>query len=260
MPSFGDYETVGEPVAITEERDYVSTVWQAHKSGDHGTPRYAVKLFAPRRSAKPRDTQDGDALEQDPALIYIEGIKELLKIPEADSFLAPIRAFGVAAEGAWQVLDLYPRSLKTWIGLRGRVDGAAVQHIVSSLVAACLALKKHRGYSHGNLKTGNVFLVGRPQALRSTPVHLADAGHAGLIDLPAQKSGPSGVAPAELPEFVERRDLQRLGELILQLVEGRLISTAFEYNYPIALGIRVQLSHRPFRRLGFPGQGRRTLA
>ena len=33
MPTFGDYETVGELVVTTDECGHVSTVWKAWKSG-----------------------------------------------------------------------------------------------------------------------------------------------------------------------------------------------------------------------------------
>jgi len=36
-----------------------------------------------------------------------------------------------------------------------------------------------------------------------------------------------------LGQVVEIQDLRAIGELILQLVEGRLITNAYDYNYPI---------------------------
>ncbi len=137
-------------------------------------------------------------------------------------------------EGAWYATDFYPRSLKAWITLRGRLDSPALQHVVSNILSGCLAMQKSRGYSHGNLKASNLFLVGKPQALRTTPIHLADACAAELFQRPQSKGAPSGAPEKDTAEAVELQDLRSTGELILQLVEGRLISSGYDYNYPIA--------------------------
>jgi hypothetical protein len=233
MPLFGVYETVGEPVAITEERGRVSTVWKAQKTGVGDAREYAVKCVAPRQ-LKGNEAQAGGASGRDMVKVFLEGIEQLAAIQSGDGgCLAPIHASGRSAEGAWYVTDFYPRSLKTWITLRGRVDGAALQHVVRGIVTGCLALKQSRGYSHGNLKTSNLFLAGKPQALRTTPIQLADAGSAELFPLPSQEGRQPQTADKRSPEAMELHDLQSLGELIMQLVEGRLISSSNDYNYPI---------------------------
>ena len=33
MPTFGEFETYGEPIATIEERGHITTVWQARKGG-----------------------------------------------------------------------------------------------------------------------------------------------------------------------------------------------------------------------------------
>ena len=222
-------------VATSDERGHVSTVWQARKSGASGGRLYAIKCYAPHRR-KPKEGQPEDALDEDRGLEFLEGIKQLKKArSEGGRYLPPIHAFGIADTGAWYVTDFYPRNtLKAWIARRGGVDSAAaVRHVIYSIVTGCLALKRSRGYSHGNLKSGNVFLVGKPRPLRHTPLHLAD---------------PYPVAPLQLTRFecddrhepgelydkvIEARDLRALGELILGLVEGRFIQSGNDYEYPI---------------------------
>src|SRR5438132_3848687 len=235
MPTFGDYETVGEPVATKDERGHVSTVWQARKSGASGGGLYAIKCYAPHRR-KPKEGQPEDALDKDRGLEFLEGIKQLKKArSEGGRYLPPIHAFGIADTGAWYVTDFYPRNtLKAWIARRGGVDSAAaVRHVIYSIVTGCLALKRSRGYSHGNLKSGNVFLVGKPRPLRHTPLHLADPYPAAPLQL-SRLEGDDRHKPGELHDkVIEAHDLRALGELILELVEGRLIQSGDDYDYPI---------------------------
>src|SRR6266513_4336467 len=235
MPTFGDYETVGEPVATRDERGHVSTVWQARKSGASGGPLYAIKCYAPRRR-KPKEGQPEDALDEDRGLEFLEGIKQLEKAhSEGGRYLARIQAFGIADTGVWYVTDFYPRNtLKGWIAQRGGVDSAAaVRHVVYSVVAGCLALKRSRGYSHGNLKSGNVFLVGKPRPLRHTPLHLADPYPAAPLQLSRLEDDDRHEPREPHDNVIEAHDLRALGELILQLVEGRLIRSGDDYDYPI---------------------------
>src|SRR2546423_3516264 len=234
MPTFGDYETVGEPVATRDERGHVSTIWQARRSGESGGRWYAIKCYAPRRR-QPGEGSSGEALDEDLGLEFLEGIKQLKKAhSEGGSCLASIHAFGIAATGAWYVTDFYPRNtLKAWVARRGSVDSAAVRHVVYSVATGCLALKRSRGYSHGNLKSGNVFLVGKPRPLRKTPLHLADPFPAAPLQL-SRLEGDDRHEPGELHDkVIEASDLRALGELILELVEGRLIKSGDDYEYPI---------------------------
>src|SRR5438105_3093097 len=148
MPVFGEYQTLGEPIAVTEERGHSSTVWQARKSG--GDNRlYAVKCYAPRR--KKTTSEADEPLDKDRGLEFLEAIKQLKKAQqEGGRCLSPVHALGVAPEGAWYVTDFYPgRTLREWVTIKGRVDNGALRHVVHSMVLGCLALKRSRGYSHG---------------------------------------------------------------------------------------------------------------
>jgi hypothetical protein len=234
MPVFGDYSTIGEPVAVTDERGHVSTVWQA-RLNDSGDGRlYAVKVYSPRKRSS-RHTEAEGQLGHDRGLEFIEGVKELKRAQgDAPNSLVPVHAFGIAPEGAWYVTDFYPRSLKTLINLRVQADGDALQHLISSLVAACLALKRSRGFSHGNLKTSNIFLVGKPRPLRKTPLHVSDPFPTSSYQLAQLDAADRQAAGELLAQTAEAQDLRAIGELILQLVEGRLIAGSYEYDYPVA--------------------------
>jgi tetratricopeptide (TPR) repeat protein len=235
MPTFGDFETIGEPVSITEQSGHVSTVWRARRAGSDADPTHAVKCFAPHRRGGPAGEAEA-ALDKDRGLEFLEGIKQLKKAhTEGVRCLAPVYAFGFAAEGAWYVTNFYPRnSLKAWIARRGSVDSAALRQVVHSIATGCLGLKKSRGYSHGNLKAANVFLVGKPRPLRSTPLELADAYPAAPLQLAQLAGEEKHTVDSLLGQVMEAQDLRALGELLLQLVEGRQVSTAYDYNYPIA--------------------------
>ncbi len=234
MPTFGDYETVGEPVATRDERGDVSTVWQARKSGASSGRLYAIKCYAPH-CREPKEGQPEDALDEERSRVFLEGIQQLKKAhSEGRRCLSRIHAFEMSDTGAWYVTDFYPRdTLQAWIARGGGVDTAALRHVVYSVVTGCLALKRSRGYSHGNLKSGNVFLVGKPRPIRHTPFHLADPYPAAPLQL-TRLEGDDRHEPGELDDkVIEARDLRALGELILGLVEGRLIQNGSDYKYPI---------------------------
>src|SRR5690242_6061688 len=234
MPTFGDYETVGEPIAIGDERGHVSTVWQARKSGASGGHWYAIKCYAPRRR-KPKEGQPEDAVDKDRAQKFLEGIKQLMEAyNEGSPCLAPIHAFGVAGASAWYVTDFYPRdTLKAWVARRGGVDSAALRHVIYSVVTGCLALKRSRGYSHGNLKSSNVLLMGKPRLLRHAPLHLADPYPAAPLQL-SRLDDDDQHEPGELNDkVIEARDLRAIGELIFELVEGRLSRSGCDDDYPV---------------------------
>src|SRR4029077_16327451 len=134
----------------------------------------------------------------------------------------------------WYVTDFYPgRTLRTWITNRGNVDTEGLKQVVYSCVVGCLALKKSRGYSHGNLKSTNVFLVGSPKPLRKRPLHLGDPYPASASHLANLDADDRAAVTELLAQTAEVQDLRGIGELILQLVEGRVVANAFDYNYPI---------------------------
>jgi tetratricopeptide (TPR) repeat protein len=234
MPVFGEYETLGEPVAVTEERGHTSRVWQARLAGSKDGRLFAIKCYQPRpQQPKPGETEH---LQKDRSLEFLEAVKQLKKAhSEGGRCLSPIHAFGIAPEGAWYVTDFYPgKTLKELIVRRGRVDSAALRHVVRSVVAGCLALKRSRGYSHGNLKAGNVFLVGKPRALSQRPIQLGDPYPASVTQLAGLEDQDRKAVGELLNQTVEAQDLRAVGELLLQLVRGRLIANAFDFDYPIA--------------------------
>ena len=232
MPVFGEYETIGEPVSITETHGHLSTIWRVRKSGSQDRQIYALKCFSPRRREVPAQETE-DTLEADRSLEFLEAVKQVKKAQsEGGRCLVPIHAFGPSDEGAWYVTDFFSRgSLKNWIEKKGRVDDAALRRIVHSIAAGCLALKRHCGRSHGNLKAANVFLSGRPRPLRKTPFLIADP-----IPMPLTHrlgSGDRRTVGGLIHDVFEVHDLRAIGELILQLVEGRLIGSGYDYNFPI---------------------------
>ena len=222
MPIFGEYQTVGEPISVSDERGHISTVWQARKSG--GDNRlYAVKCYAPRtREGKATQTDD---LDKDRGIEFLEAIKQLKKAQsDGGRCLCPVHAMGIAPEGAWYVMDFYPgRTLRTWITNRGNVDTEGLKQVVYSCVVGCLALKKSRGYSHGNLKSTNVFLVGSPKPLRKRPLHLGDPYPASASHLANLDADDRAAVTELLAQTTEVQDLRGIGELILQLIEGRVV-------------------------------------
>lgn len=235
MPIFGDFETVGEPIAVTEYRHHTTTVWRARKLGSGADPTLAIKCFAPLRAGAGQD-QDEETLAKDHALEFLEGVKHLKKAhAEGGRCLCPVHAFGFTDAGPWFVTDFYPRNtLKAWIARRGSMDGPALAQVVRSVCSAGLSLKRARGYSHGNLKPSNIFLVGKPRPLRQTPLELGDVYPAGAAPMTRLEGEENRDAKELLGKAMEAQDLRALGELLLQLVEGRLVSSAYDYNYPIA--------------------------
>src|SRR4051794_29965237 len=103
MPTFGEYETFDEPVAVADERGHLSTIYQARKIGG-GNTLYAIKCYTPRPQApKPGETE---FLQKDRGLEFLDAVKQLKKAhAEGGRCLAPIHAFGLAPEGAWYATD-----------------------------------------------------------------------------------------------------------------------------------------------------------
>jgi tetratricopeptide (TPR) repeat protein len=234
MPTFGSFETVGESLALSDERGHISTVWQARKTGDSDPRLYIVKCYASRQRGQNEDDPP-EATEGDRGVEFLEGIKQAQRAQSAGGRgLAPIYELGNSDLGVWYVSDYFPRSnLRSYIDRRGGVDGSALRHIVGDVVAGCLTLKRSRGYSHGNLKPSNIFLAGKVRPLRQTPLLLTDTCPAASPQLTALESGDRAEVGDLLQRVVEVQDLRSIGEIILQLVEGRLFSRADDYNYPV---------------------------
>jgi len=105
MPTFGDYETIGEPIVSREEHGHVSTIWQARKIGANDGRLYVVKHYVPRRG----DAREaGDALGIDRGLEFLGGGKHLKQdYNGVGHCLAPIYDFGSTYDGVWYATDFY---------------------------------------------------------------------------------------------------------------------------------------------------------
>lgn len=227
MPIFGDYETVGEPLAVLNLQGHSSAVWKARKTGASDGREFIVKCFTPRH--KPGESGGSDALDRDHGLEFLEGIKQLKKAHSADPrYLVSVHDLGTSTEGVWYASDYYPRgSLMALIGRRAKVDSAGLRQIVRCIIAGCLTLRNSRGVSHGNLKVSNVFLAGKPRPLPSTPLLLADPVPAAPLQLARLETEDRKTIDDLLHQTAEVQDLRALGEIILQLVERRLIRSGY---------------------------------
>jgi len=236
MPRFGGFETIGAPAEAIHERGFVASVWQARRVGSGENRLFAIKVYA-ARAASSEVTAAEEGLNGQRHRAFLEGVKQLKEASAGGKHrnLTPVYDSGFSDEGAWYATDFYPRgSLKTWISRRGEIDGAALKHVLHEVITGCLRLKQARGHGHGNIKAANVFLTGKPRPLRKTRLVLGDPFPAAPLQLAqldlANRSGTSEL----LQPVQEAQDLRALGELILQLVEGRLIRGAQDYTYPIA--------------------------
>jgi tetratricopeptide (TPR) repeat protein len=229
MPVFGEYETNDEPLAVTPGRNQTTTVWLARKSGAQDGRQFAIKCLAVHRDERTHSSDD--SLGADPGLEFIETVKQLKKAQaEGSRDLLPILAFGTSDSGCWYATEFCARgSLKTWINLRGGVDSAALRRVVSSLADGCKSLRGICGRSHGNIKPSNVLLHGKSRPLKATPLLMADP-------MPVSTSRISNLGTDNrlmVQNIFEAQDLRAIGELILQLVEGRLIESGSDYNFPV---------------------------
>ncbi len=253
MPTFGSFETIGSPHAETQARDHSNTVWRARKVGSKDDQIYAIKVFssADRRPLASHGEQDLDA---DPGLEFIETLKQHKKAAEiSQRLLVPIHEFGTVPQGAWYVTDFYRRgSLKVWVTLRGKVDAAALRNVVGSALHVCKLLKETHGRSHGNLKISNVFLGGKTQPLGGTPLLFADALIIPSRSITNLQGRDRHAVQGMIHDTFEVQDLRAIGEMIWQLVTGRLIESAADYNYPVERS-------KEWERLGREGEKWRKL-
>jgi tetratricopeptide (TPR) repeat protein len=229
MPVFGEYETNDEPFAVTPSRNQTTTVWLARKSGAQDGRQFAIKCLAIHRNERTHTSDE--SLGADPGLEFIETVKQL-KRAEAEGArdFAPILAFGSSDFGSWYATEFCARgSLKTWINLRGGMDPSSLRRVVSSLAEGCKSLKRICGRSHGNLKPSNVLLHGKSRPLKSTPLLMVDP-----MPVSTTRIGELGSDNRMMVQNIfEAQDLRSIGELILQLVEGRLIESGSDYNFPV---------------------------
>jgi tetratricopeptide (TPR) repeat protein len=229
MPVFGEFESNDEPLAVTPTRNQTTTVWLARKSGAQDGRQFAVKCLAVHRDERTHGIDE--ALGTDPGLEFIETVKQLKKAQaEGCRDFAPILAFGTSDAGSWYATEYCARgSLKSWINLRGGMDSAALRQVVSSLADGCKSLKRICGRSHGNLKPSNVLLCGKARPLKSTPLLMVDP-----MPVSTTRVSELGMDNRMMVQSIfEAQDLRAIGEIILQLVEGRLIESGADYNYPV---------------------------
>ncbi len=243
MPTFGDFETIDEPIESRDDNRQFTRVWQAARISVKDGRLYAVKCYIPRhgRRADPAPKED---LEEHRSLEFIEGVKQIKKAAaDAQERLTPIHEFGLTptGDGAWYVTDFYgdatpilPRTLRSYITRGGKVDAEALRHTIHSIVLGCLALKRSRGWSHGNLKPTNIFRAGKPRALRKTPLVLGDAFPVAPLQLGELDAKNKLEVGDLIKATVEAHDLHAIGALILQLVEVRLMTREGDFDYPLA--------------------------
>jgi len=241
MPTFNDYETIGEPIESREESAYFTQVWQAGRIHATDGRLYAVKCYVPRQPRRAEGAPK-EALEGHRTLEFLEGVKQIKKAGEGRKCLTPIHDFGLtpSGDGAWYVTDFYgdaapvlPRTLRSFITRGGSVDDAALRHAIHSVVLGCLSLKRSRGFSHGNLKTTNLFRAGKPRSLRKTPLLLGDPYPMAPLLLARLNPQDKLEVGELLRDTMEAHDLRAIGELILQLVEVRLLTREGDYDYPV---------------------------
>jgi len=242
MPTFGDFETIDEPIETREDSRQFTRVWQAARISVKDGRLYALKCYIPRHGRRAEGAPK-EALEEHRSLEFIEGVKQIKKAAaDAQDRLTPIYEFGLtpSGDGAWYVTDFYgdatpilPRTLRSYITRGGKVDAEGLRHTIHSVVLGCVALKRSRGWSHGNLKTSNVFRTGKPRALRKTPLVLGDAFPVAPMQL-GQLDAQNKLEVGDLIKAtVEAHDLHAIGALILQLVEVRLMTREGDFDYPI---------------------------
>jgi hypothetical protein len=233
MPVFGEYESDSEPFEVNEESGYVTRVYRARKSGRG--PAVAIKSFRAIWAA--RGSVDVQELAPDFELHFHEAITLLQRAyagPQGG--IAPVHAHGRSVEaGTWYATDYCERgSLKRLVERRFNPDDAALRNIVGQVVAGCLAMRQVIGRSHGNLKLANILVGGAAAPLRRAPLYLTDPYPASPSQIAGLSGGDRSEVGSLLADVAETQDLHGLGEVILQLVEGRVYSRRSDYNYPIA--------------------------
>ncbi len=194
MALFGSFETIDE--AFSGE---AYTVYSARRSGDPA--EYAIKLFIIR--AEGVDAESAEVLGpllRDLENTCAERVSVQQKGAEASKNVAPIFERGQDDRGVWYATKFYPRSANLLITRKVELNGAAIQHIVHSVVQGALDLKRACGRSHGEIN---------PTSIQISKDELTEAE--------VVLSDPLPGAPSEALRY-EKADLRAIGELIYQLV------------------------------------------
>src|SRR5690242_3760086 len=109
MPKFGDYETLEEPLRVTENGEYSTFVWKARRTLGPEGELYVVKqliVAQAEQGAEGGSVANGRGRLKD----FLEGVKQLEKsYSQSGRYLAPIYASGDSSSSAWYVTDYYPR-------------------------------------------------------------------------------------------------------------------------------------------------------
>lgn len=197
MPRFGDFETVREVSGGIWGAVYVAR----NPAGDE---RFAVKVFSP-----PAYQLDEAQLEQE-TVSFLEAVQAQSEISAVSAGVwSPVYQADRCEGGAWYTTDLFDRSAEKLVLYRRDLEGAELQHVISSVLQGLAELKTKAGRPHGNIKPTNVLIAGRNDLSKA---------RVALTDLLAG----ARVRPVE----DAARDLREVGDLIHQLVLHRPMKAA----------------------------------
>ena len=213
MAKFGQYETGHPQVRTGFNAIYV---W---RPAEKGSPQRIIKAHQP--SVRVRDEKLTAAQSQ--AFLDSAGVQQKAALQDAKHW-APIHEFGTAPAGVFYVTDRYDLSARQLVDGRVNLRAAGMHHIVDSITAGLLTLKRVCGRPHGNLKFSNI-LVTKHRDVSKAKVVLCDPLPAVYLE----------------EEIHSKADLQQVGELIHRLVLHR--------RPPLVAGYQVPDSEE-WRRLG----------
>ena len=162
MAKFGQYET-GHPLVRTGfNAIYVL------RPAEKGSPQRVIKAHQP--SVRVRDEKLTAAQTQ--AFLDSAGVQQKAALQDAKHW-APIHEFGTAPAGVFYVTDRYDLSARQLVDGRVNLRAAGMHHIVDSITAGLLTLKRVCGRPHGNLKFSNI-LVTKHRDVSKAKVALCD--------------------------------------------------------------------------------------
>ena len=176
MPSFGEDETIGDPLTRSGDAAHTRTLWAANRPLSKDGRIYVIKSVESLGLQPPGQPSGPGPFTTDPGAEFFDSVSRLKKAYHRNrEVIAPIHGFGTTDAGAWYATDFYPRqSLAEYESSPDDLNDAALQHVVYSVASGCLALQKTTGRSHGNLKASNVLRGGKSTSLRKTQLRLID--------------------------------------------------------------------------------------
>ncbi len=213
MALFGSFETEREVYS-----DPIYTVYSARKRGEASWD-YAVKLFRlPATGPEAESAVDAgtrDELQRQ----HLSRITVQQTGAAASAFIAQILERGQDDRGVWYVTRFYPRSVNKMMSGKVALPRASLEHLIRSISQGALDLKHVCGRSHGDIRPTNV-QVSKSEKLVEAEVVLSDPM-------------PGG---SEEGAHYEANDLHSIGEILLQLVRQRVLSSnEIAMLVPIAL-------------------------